>query len=100
MVNKYPNSGRLNYSKQKVNPNSADLYGEIVFDRSYLRNLLNEIEGDDIPIKLSGWQKEGNYGPWFSIKVNTWKPEMNSEPPKAAPRQDAPPTDDSDIPFN
>jgi hypothetical protein len=72
----------------------------MVFDRSFLRNLLNEIEGDDIPIKLSGWQKEGNYGPWFSIKVNTWKPEINSEPPKAAPRQDSIPTDDSDIPFN
>jgi hypothetical protein len=38
-MNKYPNSGRLNYAKNKVNPNSADIYGEIVFDRQFLRNL-------------------------------------------------------------
>jgi hypothetical protein len=94
-MNKYPNSGRLNYSKQKVNPNSADLYGEIVFDRQFLRNLLNETDADDIPIKLSGWQKEGNYGPWFSIKVNTWKPEGGAAPP---PMKETP-ADDGDIPF-
>lgn len=96
-MNKYPNSGRLNYTKNKVNPNSADLYGEIVFDRQFLRNLMNETDEDEIPVKLSGWQKDGNYGPWFSIKVNTWKPESgNSSTP--APVQT--PASDEDIPFN
>ena len=94
-MNKYPNSGRLNYAKNKVNPNSADIYGEIVFDRQFLRNILNETDSDDIPVKLSGWQKDGNYGPWFAIRVNTYKKE---EVP--APRQDSPPpADDSDVPF-
>lgn len=93
MSNKYPNSGRLNYSKNKVHPNSADLYGEIVLERAFLRQLLNETDEDDIPIKLSGWQKDGNYGPWFSIKVNTWKPEQQ----EAKPAQQQ--VDDSDVPF-
>jgi len=98
-MNKYPNSGRLNYAKNKVNPNSADIYGEIVFDRQYLRDLLNETDQDDIPVKLSGWQKEGNYGPWFAIRVNTYKKENPYAPQKAEPRQDAIPIDDGDVPF-
>jgi len=97
-MNKYPNSGRLNYAKNKVNPNSADIYGEIVFDRQFLRGILNETDADDIPVKLSGWQKEGNFGPWFSIRVNTYKKEelggVNTPPPPSSP-----PVDDSDIPF-
>ena len=97
-MNKYPKSGRLNYAKNKVNPNSADIYGEIVFDRQFLRNLLNETDQDDIPVKLSGWQKDGNYGPWFAIRVNTYKKEesggVNTSPPPSSP-----PVDDSDVPF-
>lgn len=83
-MNKYPNSGRLNYAKNKVNPNSADIYGEIVFDRQFLRNLLNETDSDDIPVKLSGWQKDGNYGPWFAIRVNTYKKEDQYKGEKVA----------------
>ena len=97
-MNKYPNSGRLNYAKNKVNPNSADIYGEIVFDRQFLRNILNETDADDIPVKLSGWQKDGNYGPWFAIRVNTYKKEesggVNTPPPPSSP-----PVSDEDIPF-
>ena len=94
-MNKYPNSGRLNYAKNKVNPNSADIYGEIVFDRQFLRNILNETDSDDIPVKLSGWQKDGNYGPWFAIRVNTYKKEEGAAP-KAAPTPDS---DEDSIPF-
>jgi hypothetical protein len=97
-MNKYPNSGRLNYAKNKVNPNSADIYGEIVFDRQFLRNILNETDADDIPVKLSGWQKDGNYGPWFAIRVNTYKKEESGGVNTPAPPK-SPPVDDSDIPF-
>jgi len=93
-MQKYPNSGRLNYAKNKVNPNSADLWGDITIERALLKQLLEESDADDIVIKLSGWQKDGNYGPWFSIKINTWKPEQQQVPPKPEP-----PADD-DIPFN
>ena len=102
-MNKYPNSGRLNYAKNKVNPNSADIYGEIVFDRQYLRDLLNETDQDDIPVKLSGWQKEGNYGPWFAIRVNTYKKENPYAPQKATPKEENFSTDGmtgfEDLPF-
>jgi hypothetical protein len=95
MSNKYPNSGVLFYAKNKVHPKSPDLTGDITFERHFLRNLLNEIEGDEIKIRLSAWQKEGNYGPFFTMSVNTYKKE---EAP--APRQDAPPpADEKDLPF-
>ena len=97
-MNKYPNSGRLNYAKNKVNPNSADIYGEIVFDRQFLRNILNETDADDIPVKLSGWNMEGNYGPWIRVSVNTWKKEESGGVNTPAPPK-SPPVDDSDIPF-
>lgn len=95
MSSKYPNSGVLFYAKNKVHPKSPDLTGDITFERHFLRNLLNEIEGDEIKIRLSAWQKEGNYGPFFTMSVNTYKKE--EVPP---PRQDAPPpADNSDVPF-
>ena len=97
-MNKYPNSGRLNYAKNKVNPNSADIYGEIVFDRQFLRNLLNETDADDIPVKLNGWQKDGNYGPWFAIRVNTYKKEESGGVNTPAPPK-SPPVEDEDLPF-
>jgi hypothetical protein len=93
MSNKYPNSGRLNYSKRKIHPKSPDLYGDIVFERSYLRTLLQETEGDDILVRLDAWQNDGQYGTFFQLKVNTWK---KTEPAVEAPK---PPADDSDVPF-
>lgn len=96
MSNKYPNSGVLFYAKNKVHPKSPDLTGDITFERSFLRNLLNEIEGDDIKIRLSAWEKQGNYGPFFTMSVNTYKKEEAAPVPKQA---ELPPADDSDIPF-
>ena len=95
MSNTFPNSGRLNYSKQKINQSSPDLYGEIAIERGLLRQLLEETDEDNIVIRLSGWEKSGNYGPWFSIKVNTWK---KTEPPLTKP-EPPPVVDDQDLPF-
>ena len=92
MTTKFPNSGRLNYSQRKVHPKSPDLYGELVLERQYLKDLLEATDADDIPIKLDGWQNDGQYGTFFQLKVNTWK---KTEPAVQAP----PPADDSDIPF-
>lgn len=94
-MQKYPNSGRLNYAKNKINPNSADLWGDITIERALLKQLLEESDADDIVIKLSGWQKDGNNGPWFSIKINTWKPNQQQVPqPKPAAS-----ISNEDIPF-
>lgn len=99
MATKFPNSGRLNYSQRKVHPKSPDLYGELVLERRYMKELLEATDEDDIPIKLDGWQNDGQYGTYFSLKVNTWKkPDGNvaTEPAKPEP---APPVDDQDVPF-
>lgn len=93
-MNKYPNSGALFYAQNRVHPNSPDLTGDISVDRTLLRQMLDETDEDDIKIRLSGWQKQGTRGPFFSLKVNTYKkPEEQAQPQAALP------VDDSDVPF-
>jgi hypothetical protein len=93
-MNKYPNSGALFYAQNRVHPNSPDLTGDISVDRTLLRQMLDETDEDDIKIRLSGWQKQGTRGPFFSLKVNTYKkPEERAQPQAALP------VDDSDVPF-
>ena len=58
MATKFPNSGRLNYSQRKVHPKSPDLYGELVLDRHFLKDLMEQTDEDDIVIKLDGWQQD------------------------------------------
>ena len=99
MATKFPNSGRLNYSQRKVNPKSPDLYGELVLDRAYVKTLLEATDEDEIVVKLDGWQNDGQYGTYFSLKVNTWKkPDGNVSTPPAKPTP-ALPVSDEDIPF-
>jgi hypothetical protein len=98
MATKFPNSGRLNYSQRKVHPKSPDLYGELVLDRKFLKDLMEQTDEDDIPIKLDAWQNDGQYGTYFSLKVNTYKkPDGNvtAPVPVAAP----PAVDSDDVPF-
>jgi len=85
-----PNTGKLNYSKKKLHPKSPDLYGELILERQYVKSLLEATDEDELLIKLDAWQNDGNYGTYFSLKVNTWK----------KPEQPAPaPVDDTDVPF-
>lgn len=97
MENKFPNSGRLNYSQRKVHPKSPDLYGQLVLERRYLKELLEATDEDDITIKLDAWQNDGQYGTYFSLKVNTWKkPDGNVATP---PVKQEPPAEPEDVPF-
>ena len=91
MANKYPNSGALFESHNRVHAKSPDMSGDISIDRTLLRTMLNETDEDDIKIKLSAWRKQGSKGEFLSLTVNTYKPQ-NVQP---AP----PPIDDSDLPF-
>lgn len=97
MATKYPNSGMLGKAKQpKINPNSPDYTGSIDVDISLIKEMLEDArqEGSDsINMKIGAWIKEGQYGKFFSIKVNNYKK------PAAAPQQRPIPEDDSDIPF-
>lgn len=99
MATKFPNSGRLNYSQRKLHPKSPDLYGELVLERSYLRTLMEQTDEDEIVVKLDAWQNDGQYGTYFSLKVNTWKKPEGEQPPAPPRPQAPPPADESDVPF-
>ena len=97
MTTKYPNSGMLGKAKQpKINPNSPDYTGSIDVDISLIKEMLEDArqEGaDSINMKLGAWIKEGQYGKFFSIKVNNYKKTATAAPQRQIPE------DDSDIPF-
>ena len=100
-MNKYPNSGIISDAKTRIHPNSPDMNGDITIDKSLLRQMMDEQEGDEIKIKLSGWRKDGNYGPFISLKVNTYKPPVADAAPQQhlATLPDSKPVDQSDVPF-
>lgn len=99
MATKFPNSGRLNYSQRKVHPKSPDLYGELVLERSYLRQLMEETDEDEITVKLDAWQNDGQYGTYFSLKVNTWKKTEPALTPKPPQKPATPEPESDDVPF-
>lgn len=101
---RYPNSGIISDAKTRIHPNSPDMNGDISIEKTLLRQMMDEQDGDDIKIKLSGWKKEGNYGPFISLKVNTYKPPVADAAPQQRLEQipdnnKATPVNDSDIPF-
>jgi hypothetical protein len=97
-MNQYPNSGKLSATKEKRNPKSPDHYGEIKMNKSTLKELMAEVPDDDeITIKLSGWNMQGNYGMWTRLSWNDFKPLIQDVKP-ALPKQE-PVVDDSDLPF-
>jgi hypothetical protein len=99
----YPNSGKLSGNKYKDTPAKPDMVGELVMDRSALKQLLEEHDGDDITIKLGAWKMSGQYGEWFRMSWNNYKPKPKDNP-YVAPTPVVPPKpqveiDDSDVPF-
>jgi hypothetical protein len=103
MSNQYPNSGKLSHNKYKTaEDKKPNWVGEIIMDRSVLRQLMDEHTDDEIVIKLSGWDMGGNFGPWMRLSWNNYKPAPRENPyappakPKAAPQAEIP---DEDLPF-
>jgi len=101
MATQYPNSGKLSGNRYKDTPKKPDVVGEIVMQRSALKELLGEHDGDDIVIKLSGWNMDGQYGPWVRLSWNNYKPkeQAGGNVTTRPPQQAAIPDDDRDIPF-
>ena len=99
--NKYPNSGKLSANRYKDNPKKPDLVGEIVMQRSALKELMMEHTDDEIVIKLSGWNMDGQYGTWTRLSWNNYKPKTDGNVSKPAPAQQqrSLPDDDQDVPF-
>jgi hypothetical protein len=94
MANQYPNTGKLSPNRYKDgDPRKPDMVGEIIMERSALKALIQEHDEDDIVIKLSAYNKQGNYGEFLSIRWNNYKKKEEPVQRKAAP------VDDSDVPF-
>jgi len=102
MATQYPNSGKLSNNRYKDNPKKPDMIGELVMTRSALKELMGEHDGDDIVIKLSAWNMDGQYGPWHRLAWNNYKKPAEAAPQQAparqAPRAEEQESDD-DIPF-
>jgi hypothetical protein len=91
----YPNSGALFPAKlPKKHPKAPDVNGSISMERSTLRQLLNETDGDEIKIKIDGWTREGRTGKFLSLKYNDYKPQNQD-----APKKSVDDLSDSDLPF-
>lgn len=105
MATQYPNSGKLAHNKYKTaGDKKPDMTGELTMQRSALKGLLEEHDGDEITIKLSGWQMSGEWGPWLRISWNNYKKPEGQQPayaPYAKPAAPAPkpPVPDEDVPF-
>jgi len=54
---------------------------------------------DEIVIKLSGWNMDGQYGTWTRLSWNNYKPKTNGNVSKPAQQQRSLPDEDQDIPF-
>ena len=100
---KYPNSGIISDAKTRIHPNSPDMNGDLTIDKSLLLQMMDEQDGDEVKIRLSGWRKDGNYGPFISLKVNTYKkpdePAMQQKQLETLPDANNASVDDSDVPF-
>lgn len=95
----YTNTGRLSANKYKQHDKQPDLKGSISLERALLKQLLQETDEDQITIKLSGWNRDGQYGPFISLMYDSYKKQEEPAPRPAPPQQAAIPEDDSDIPF-
>ncbi len=87
----YPNSGRLSPNQYKKDK-QPDYKGSITLERALIKQLLEE-QDDEITIKLSGWNRSGQYGDFISLAYDSYKTK------EEAPAKSAPPLDDSEIPF-
>lgn len=86
----YKNSGKFSPNKWKKTDKQPDHKGAIKLERSLLKKLLELTDEDDITIKLSGWNRKGEYGDFISLKYDDFQ-----EIPKTKPT----PVEDGDIPF-
>jgi len=108
----YPNSGRLAANKYKDNPKKPDMTGSIKMTRDAMRQLMMEQTGEEVEIKLSAWNMEGQYGQWLRLAWNNYKPQprqnygqqgyQNPQQGYQKPQQGYQkqfPDDGSDLPF-
>jgi len=85
----YPNSGALFVNQYKKSDKAPDHKGTITLERSLLKKLLDLSSEDGIPIKLSGWNRQGKNGVFISLKYDDFE----------IAKVQAPQIDEGEIPF-
>lgn len=90
----YPNSGALWANKKRTTEKHPNTQGNIKIERSLLRELMNDTDGELIEIALSGWTKEYNGERMVSLKAS--KPYKPQGAPKPKPAAE---DDNDEIPF-
>lgn len=91
----YANTGRLSPNQYKKNDKQPDHKGSITLERSLVKQLLEESE-DEVVIKISGWNRSGQYGDFISLAYDSYK---KQEEAPAKPKAPPPAEDEQDIPF-
>jgi hypothetical protein len=89
----YKNQGMISPNKWKKSEKQPDHKGAIKLERQLLKKLMDLTDEDDITIKLSGWDRKGQYGLFISLKYDDFVEN------KQIPKVEVKPMDDSEIPF-
>lgn len=87
-----PNSGAL-FPNQKRSDNHPDHRGDIHLDRSFLKRMLDKVEGDVITVSVSAWSKTAKSGMEF-LSLSISEPYVPKSEPKT--KSEDP---DEDVPF-
>ena len=93
----YANTGRLSPNQYKNTEKQPDHKGSITLERSLVKQLLEESE-DEVTIKISGWNRSGQYGEFISLMYDSYK-KQEEAPAKPAAKQEKANYDEGDIPF-
>lgn len=92
----YSNTGRLSPNQYKKNDKQPDHKGSITLERSLVKQLLEESE-DEVVIKISGWNRSGQYGDFISLAYDSYRKQEEAKP---APKAPPPPAEEpEDLPF-
>lgn len=90
----YPNTGRLSPNQYKKSDKQPDHKGSITLERSLVKQLLEESD-DEVTIKISGWNRSGQYGDFISLAYDSYKKQEDAPEKKAPPPAEEP----EDLPF-
>ena len=102
-----PNTGSLFHNNRKQSDNHPDMRGDLHLDRSFLRGLLDKVEGDLITISISAWNKQSQRTGTEYLSMSASEPFVRKAEPSRYEREPQYATgvkskieiDDGDVPF-
>jgi hypothetical protein len=79
MSTDYNNTGSLNPAKEKRSDKSPDWYGKLMVSGEVLEALKQGKQ-----VRISGWERDGKYGQFISLKVSLDQPSERNEEKQSA----------------